>query len=262
VLLTDIKREREAHQEEDEKMLNKCNPYHDKGIMINNIPFSRKEVSTFLALSAAIALLLSSPLVLFNLLLQPVQAQSSVTFRTTEPSRGNDVCTSNTAMITFDAHGTPSSSNPQFVDITGGTFRITSIHDGQTLYSGNIYGGKYISTSGGGNVGMSAQANDVTNNTSSCISSGEDISILTSCSTSDTNSIDVYTPNRYELASFEGAVECSSQGDTQSSSSSTTGGSQDGDGDGILDANDNCPNLPNTRCYKEDTTRIIVHNNR
>ena len=38
-------------------MLNKCNPYHNKGIMINNIPFSRKEVPTLLALSAAIALL-------------------------------------------------------------------------------------------------------------------------------------------------------------------------------------------------------------
>ena len=170
------------------------------------------------------------------------------------------MCTSNTAMITFDAHGTPSSSNPQHVDITGGTFQITSIHDGQTLYSGNIYGGRYVNTSGGGNVGMSAQANDVTNNTSSCISSGDDISIITSCGTSDTNSIHVYASSQYELASFEGAVECSSQGDTQSSSSSMTGGSQDGDGDGILDANDNCPNLPHTRCYKEGDTAVVVHN--
>jgi len=147
------------------------------------------------------------------------------------------------------------------VDITGGTFRITSIHDGQTLYSGNIYGGRYVSTSAGGSFGMSAQANDVTNNTSSCISSGEDISILTSCSTSDTNSIHVYAPNQYELASFEGAVECSSQRNTQSSSSSSmAGSSQDGDGDGILDANDNCPNLPHTRCYKEGDTAVVVHN--
>jgi hypothetical protein len=209
-------------------------------------------------------MLLTSPLILSNLLLQPIQAQSSVTFRTTEPSRGNDECTSNTARITFDAHGTPSSSNPQFVDIKSGTFRITSIHDGQTLYSGNIYGGRYVNTSAGGNIGMSAQANDVTNNTSSCISSGEDISILTSCSTSDTNGIQVYAPNRYELASFEGAVECSPQGDTQSSSSSSMTGSsldRDGDSDGILDANDNCPNLPHTRCYKEGDTAVVVHNN-
>jgi hypothetical protein len=107
---------------------------------------------------------------------------------------------------------------------------------------------------------MSAQANDVTNNTSSCISSGDDISIITSCSTSDTNNIHVYASSQYELGSFEGAVECSSQGDTQSSSSSMTGGSQDGDGDGILDANDNCPNLPHTRCYEEGDTAIVVHN--
>jgi hypothetical protein len=166
-------------------------------------------------------------------------------------------------MVTFDAHGIPSSSNPQLVDIKSGTFRITSIHDGQTLYSGNIYGGRYVNTSAGGSFGMSAQANDVTNNTSSCISSGEDISILTSCSTSDTNSIQVYAPNRYELASFEGAVECSPQGDTQSSSSSSmAGSSQDRDGDGILDADDNCPNLPNTRCYKEGDTALVVHRNR
>ena len=35
---------------------------------------------------------------------------------------------------------------------------------------------------------------------------------------------------------------------TQQSSSSMTGTTRDGDGDGILDSNDNCPNLPHTRC--------------
>jgi hypothetical protein len=231
-------------------------------ILLNITPYLRREITISLALSAAILMMLTISPQLYNSPI-PVQAQTTPnTFRTTEPSRGDDVCTSNTATITFDAHGTPSSSNPQLVDITGGTFRITSIHDGQTLYSGNIYGGRYVSTSGGGNFGMSAQANDVTNNTSSCISSGEDISILTSCSTSDTNSIHVYAPNQYELASFEGAVECSSQGNTQSSSSSSlAGSSQDGDGDGILDANDNCPNFPHTRCYKEEDTTVAVHNN-
>jgi len=212
------------------------------------MPYLRKKISpTLLALSAVALIVISSSVLplsypLLLLLLQPAQAQSNVTFQTAEPSRGNDVCTSNTARITFDAHGTPSSSNPQLVDITGGTFRITSNHDGQTLYSGNIYGGRYVNTSSGGSFGMSAQANDVTNNTSSCISSGEDISILTSCSTSDTNSIQVYAPNRYELASFEGAVECSSHGDTQPSSSSTgttTQDDSDRDGDGILDVKDN-----------------------
>jgi hypothetical protein len=230
-----------------------------------NIPYLRRKISISLAFAAAILLLLlpntTSPLILFNL--QPAQAQSSVTFRTAEPSRGEDTCTSNTAMITFDAQGTPSSSHPQYVDITSGTFRITSIHDGQTLYSGNIiYGGRYVNTSGGGEVGLNAQANDVTNNTSSCISKGEDIRIITSCSTSDTNSIYSYTHNQYEFANFQGAVDCSQRGsDTTTQSSSMTGTiQQDRDGDGILDANDNCPNLPYTRCYKEGDTAVIVHN--
>jgi hypothetical protein len=50
---------------------------------------------------------------------------------------------------------------------------------------------------------------------------------------------------------FNGVVECSQErgeGTTQSSSSSMTGTTQDRDGDGILDANDNCPNLPHARC--------------
>ena len=66
---------------------------------------------------------------------------------------------------------------------------------------------------------------------------------------------------------FNGIVECSSQGggdttQSSSSSSSMTRSSQDGDGDGILDANDNCPNLPHTRCYKEGDTAIVVHSDR
>jgi hypothetical protein len=36
---------------------------------------------------------------------------------------------------------------------------------------------------------------------------------------------------------------------------------QDGDGDGIPIANDNCPNLPHTRCFKEGDTAVAVHNN-
>ena len=41
-----------------------------------------------------------------------------------------------------------------------------------------------------------------------------------------------------------------------------TGTTQDGDGDGILDANDNCPNLTHTSCYKEGDTAVVVHSNR
>jgi hypothetical protein len=228
----------------------------------------RKNMLTLSAFSAAVLLLLAaaSSLIPLSNLLQPVQAQSSLSFRTTEPADGSDTCTRNTATLTFDAQGTPSSSHPQYVDITSGTFRITSNHDGQTLYSGNIiYGGRYVNTSGGGEFALNAQANDVTNNTSACISKGEDIRITTSCSTSDTNGINVYTPSQYEFANFQGAVDCSQRGggDTttqQSSSMTGTTTQQDRDGDGILDANDNCPNLPYTRCYKEGDTAVVVHN--
>jgi hypothetical protein len=204
-------------------------------------------------------MLLSSPLLLFNL--EPVQAQTTpLSFQTPTPANGDDSCTRISATITFDAKGTPSASNPQRVDITNGTFQITSIDDGQILYSGNIYSGRYINNSEGGDVGLNAEANDATNNTSSCVSKGEDIAILTSCSTSDTNTINVYNSGDYQFATFHGAVECSSsQGGgitTQSSSSSSMTGTttQDRDGDGILDTKDFCPNNPNTKCYIEGNT--------
>ena len=92
------------------------------------------------------------------------------------------------------------------------------------------------------------------------------IGITTSCSTSDTNNIDVFNGGDY-VGAFQGPVECSPQGgDSTTQSSSTTGtitqddGDGDKDRDGKLDANDNCPNLPHTRCYKEGDTAIIVHN--
>ena len=75
--------------------------------MINNnniLPYLRKKISTLLLLSAAaIALMLLSMLVhyaLFNLL-QPVQAQTPITFQTPIPANytssttGADECTSN-----------------------------------------------------------------------------------------------------------------------------------------------------------------------
>ena len=95
-------------------MLNKCNPYHNRGIMINNIPHLRKKVSTFLALSAAIrAASVSSPLLLFNLLLQPVQAQTTMTFKTPKPATYTDPDTGQEFSLTFDAQGTTTPSGPQ-----------------------------------------------------------------------------------------------------------------------------------------------------
>jgi hypothetical protein len=61
---------------------------------------------------------------------------------------------------------------------------------------------------------------------------------------------------------FEGAVECSSQGEgntttaqQSSSSGTTTSTTQDSDRDGIPDSSDKCTHNSNPRCFKEgDTT--------
>jgi len=90
---------------------------------------------------------------------------------------------------------------------------------------------------------------------------GGNIQILTSCSTSASNSIRVLTPQG-DLGDFSGPVECSSQGGgnntTQESTSSMASGSSqdsdsDEDGDGIPDSSDRCTHDSNPRCYKEDT---------
>jgi hypothetical protein len=78
--------------------------------MMNNIPYLRKNISTLLALSAIALLLLSSPLVLFNLV--PVQAQTNLIFRTPTPASGMSP-TGEEFSLTFDAQGTPSSIDPQ-----------------------------------------------------------------------------------------------------------------------------------------------------
>src|SRR5215211_8912340 len=195
-------------------------------------------------------MLLASPLLLFNLL-QPVQAQTTpLIFRTREPARSdNDGCLDSDATLTFDAEGTPSSSSPQRLDITSGTFKVTSIRDERNSYSGNINGGSFTNNSGGG---------------------GERIGLIGIIDNDGApNPVTISThytvENSYPIFNnFNGVVECSSQegGDTTHSSSSMTGSSQDGDGDGILDANDNCPNLPHTRCYKEGDAAIVVHSDR
>jgi hypothetical protein len=88
-------------------------------------------MSTLFALFyvAILLLLLPSTLVLFNLL-QPEQAQSNFSFRTTEPAGctvSTETCLPNIPVgLTFDAKGTASSSSSssgsQDVNITGGTF--------------------------------------------------------------------------------------------------------------------------------------------
>jgi hypothetical protein len=220
------------------KMLNKCNPYHDKGIMIDNISFSRKEVSTFLALSAAILmLLLSSPLLLLPLsspLLQPVQAQTTLSFRTPIPANGTatepNVPNVN-ASITFDAQG-GTFVDPRKLEANG-TFQITDSSSGQILYSG--YFVRVQANSGFANVSNSGKQISLFGYlTKPNPQEGILIWISTSCSTSASNDIGVENPNiSHDIGDFSGPVECSSSqggGDTTTQpSSSLTGTTQDGD---------------------------------
>src|SRR5215210_7603769 len=115
--------------------------------MTNNIPYLRNNISTLLTLSAASIALLSSPLVL-SYFLQPVQAQTTMTFRTPEPADGTTGGTDIAATLTFDVHGTttPGSTN---LKVTNGTFQITSKENGKILQSGSISRGSFTNLSSG-----------------------------------------------------------------------------------------------------------------
>ena len=250
------------------------------GNMSINRPYLRNETSTLLTLSAVILMLLASSLPLSNFLLQSVQAQTTpLSFRTTEPASGSDAdCLAADATLTFDAKGTPSSSNPQVLDITSGTFKVTASDDEQKTYSGNIASGSFTSNSGGGILKFAFSGTiENASNTTNCSIEGATFSIGAPCSTSNdgsaSNPVSIsthYIAQAPVFNNFNGVVECSQGGGgdttTQSSSSSsssmTVTTTQDGDGDGILDANDNCPNLTHTSCYKEGDTAVVVHSNR
>jgi hypothetical protein len=229
----------------------------------------RNNISISLALSAAIAmLLLASPLVLSNLLLlQPVQAQTTMTFRTVGQAQGTDPNSGQGVGLTFDAHGTSSTSDPSRVDITNGTIQLqASPPHGQT-YNGTITSGSFTNNTSGASISFGATIDNT------------DYSSSSDCSTSVTNNIKL--SNAYGETDFSGAVECSSSssqgGDTTShatqpsSSSSLTGSSQgtdrgssnstdsssnskDGDSDGIPDSSDKCTHNSNPRCFKEGDT--------
>jgi hypothetical protein len=244
-------------------MLNKCNPYHNKGKMINNIPFSRKEASTFLALSAAIALLLmSSPLVLSNLLLQPVQATVLYTsLQTPNPVALGDNCNVANAQITFDAQGSPSSGSS--VTLTSGTFQVTDISSGQTLWSGDLSSGsiaEYDSNTEDTNVEIVYNVD----NSSVVCGAGEQLWVYTYCLQGPPPSPSiVLETDAGAMGGVNGAVDCSTPRDTtaQPSSSPMTAtttqdsirDSRDGDGDrdGIPDSSDRCTHNSNPRCFKE-----------
>ncbi|MFL6497599.1 MAG: thrombospondin type 3 repeat-containing protein [Nitrososphaera sp.] len=222
--------------------------------MINNniLLYFRKDRSTLFVLSAAtlLLLLLTTTPILFNVI--PVQAQTPMTFRTLSPATGS-------ADLTFDAHGTTTPSGPYSAQITNGTIQLKAGHQ---IYTGEITSGSFTNDSRGGSFTFYAKIDNVYYSANSL------------CSTSQTNSITL--SNSLGRQSYEGPVECtSSQGERgntttadatmQPSSSMTTGAAtitttQDRDRDGIPDANDNCPNLPNARCYKEGDTALVVHN--
>jgi hypothetical protein len=223
-------------------MLNKCNPYHNKGIMINNIPFSRKEVPTLLALSAAIALLLSSPLVISNFLLQPVQAQSPMTFKTPKPATYTDPDTGQEFSLTFDAQGTTTPSGPQAAKITNGTIHTPDFNgDGSQTLTGSITSGAYITSRQPSGIQFYATIQNVV------------YYVDSACTTSDDNPISISATGSGNGVVFSGAVECSPSeggGDT-TAQSMAAGSSQDGDRDGIPDSSDRCPNNSHHRCFKE-----------
>ena len=230
----------------------------------NNIPHLRKEASTFLPLSTAILLLLmtSSSLPLFNLV--PAQAQSSVSFQTVQPAQGT-LCTGEQAYLTFDAQGTTTSGST-ILKMTDGTFQITdSSSSRQILYSGNIQRGEFNDNGQEAKISLAYFVNHVSDTAHPCTTTNDLFFIYSSCSTSESNSITTHFSSGN--VPFTGGVECSLGDNTtttqqSSSSTGTTTTTQDRDSDGILDANDNCPNLPHTRCYKEGDTSIVVHSNR
>ncbi|MFL6371699.1 MAG: thrombospondin type 3 repeat-containing protein [Nitrososphaera sp.] len=150
--------------------------------------------------------------------------------------------------------------------ITKGTYTITSNPDGKIVGNGPITQVEDCCLTHDSSAGKPIRLIDDPLHPTALIS--------TSCSTLATNRIDI--TDLYDeiyIGHFQGPVDCSHQGgntattttNQQQSSSSATGTAtiittQDRDRDGIPDANDNCPNLPNTRCYKEGDTALVVHN--
>ena len=223
--------------------------------MTNNIPYLRKNTLTLVALSAIALLLLASPLVLFDFLLQPAQAQTLMTFQTLGPARGRDPASGDDLALTFNVYGTTSSPNPQSVKITGGTVQLQDDpeNDG-TIYNGTAFDGAYTNDSKEGpNFYFSTTLDDT----------GYDIS--SACSTSGENTISLSLSDDVTVG-FGGEVECSTGGGNTASSSSSSSStpmtgtsaqdrdsSRDGDadGDGIPDSNDRCTHNSNHRCFKE-----------
>ena len=232
--------------------------------MINNIlPYFRKNTSTLLALSAAIAMLLSGLLLpLSNFLVQPVQATSSppTSVQTDSPVDISKYCNIGTVALAFEAQGTPSSSDPTSTTLTNGTFQIinSSSSSGQTLLSGHFFRGSITDDP---SAGWDVEIWYRVDGTGSVCGVLTELDIATSCPGGPNTPIDLSSTGR-NLETISGTVDCDTEGDTTtaqpSSSSSPMSGpttqSRDSDRDGIPDSSDNCTHNSNPRCFKEGDT--------
>ncbi len=173
--------------------------------------YLRKEISTLLIISAAIALLLASPLVFSHFRLQPVQAQStSLSFRTPTPANGMST-TQQGDMLTFDAQGTiaaasVNSQSPNVANITNGTIQLH--YNNNTSYSGTITNGTFTNTTSGGDISFTAQVEN------------QSYLVTTPCTAFDSNSIILTNGDLDQY--FLGAVECSPSSQVGGGNTTTT----------------------------------------
>jgi hypothetical protein len=227
---------------------------------------------TLVALSAAIVLLLASPLALFNIL-QPVQATTlPPSIQTPNPVALGDNCNVANAQITFNAQGMDGPS-PK------GAFQITDSSSGKILWSGDFY------SATPGDDGSDEEVDLVYNvdNNSLVCGAGSQLWVTTYCTQAPPNPNIILETDVGAMGGVNGAVDCGTAGDTtaqqpSSSSSPMTGtttqdgdrgssnrtdsnsgsssdsNSRDGDSDGIPDSSDNCPHNSYHRCYKEGDT--------
>jgi hypothetical protein len=240
--------------------------------MINNIPYLRDKISTFIVLSAAILmLLLASPLVLSNFLLQPVQATAQYTSVQTPNSVVlGDTCNVANAELTFDAQGSPSSGSSS--TLTSGTFQVTDSSSGQILWSGDLYQGS-IGSDGDSNGGPEVDIVYSVDGNNLVCNAGSQLWVTTYCTPGGNTNIALETDSG-SMGGVTGAVDCGFGSDTtaqpsststssssSSSSSSATGTAQDSDsdGDGIPDSSDKCPHNSYHRCFEEDTSTTTTH---
>ena len=183
--------------------------------MINNnnniLPYFRKDMSTLLVLSAIVLLLLaSSPMLFFNPILQPVQAQQSLptSIQTRDPVALGDNCNVANTQIAFDAQG-----NGQ--TFTSGTFQITNINNSsQTLWSGDISSSE--SGSSGRAIWLVYNAdNNGYGDTGVCGTGSTQLWVNLYCGngTPDNPNISLAT-NLEAMGSVSGAVDCYYGGDT------------------------------------------------